>query len=69
MTVQRKDTLLYKRKKYTVNSSTENDLPSSEKIFPAFASDCWKGYLASWKVRKGRLFLTGIRYTAFGEVG
>lgn len=69
MTAQRKDTFLHIRKQYCVSSSTGNDLLHTKINFPAFASDCWKGYVASWKVKRNCLYLTDITYTAFGDVG
>lgn len=37
--------------------------------FLADSSGCWRGYIASWRIRNDQLFLTGIdgRYDLLGE--
>lgn len=35
--------------------------PVKRPAFSSFNSGCMRGYVASWEVREGRLYLTGIR--------
>ncbi|MGN6399034.1 MAG: hypothetical protein ACTHMD_01190 [Flavisolibacter sp.] len=70
MTFQIKDTVIYKGKRHGINSpgfDLNNDNWSNK--FPFVSTACWRGYVAQWEVRSDLLFLTGIKGTAYGNVG
>ncbi len=65
MTMQASDTVIYKRKKYTLIDVEKGkqmidcaEFPGSGEIY-AFSFACWRGYTAEYRIRDGKLY--GVR--------
>ena len=63
MTAQIGDLLIYKGKNYSI-SSEPNILPCKHKkydiSFTWGSTACWRGYIATWKVSRNKLYLTDV---------
>lgn len=66
MTAQIGETLFYEGRKHTMCSEPLNDFFALGGEKPAFSANCtalWRGYLGTWEIRDGRLYLIGLRGT------
>lgn len=73
MTVQIKDTIVYKGVKYALYTypleKYWNKRRQKPQIRPA-CSNCWRGYVATWEIFENDLYLTDIKYHAcVGDIG
>ena len=64
-TAQFSDSLIYKGEKLTIFSNPlesyfNPENPKSDKIFVYSCSACWRGYIATWKIEDGYLYLTKL---------
>lgn len=61
MTAQAGDTLIFEGESYTIASEPLYDYLEQKGIeFISMSTACWRGYLATWEIKKDKLFLTEL---------